>query len=99
MILVLASFRIPAEHIARARDLIPAVVAETRAEDGCIAYDVAEDVLSPGLFRVSERWASEAALKAHLAAAHMAAWGAARAEMGMTERAVTVFDIASAKDL
>jgi quinol monooxygenase YgiN len=99
MIVVLASFRMPPEHIASAKALLPGVVAATRAEDGCIAYDVSEDAFEAGVFRVAERWASEEALQAHFATPHMAQWGAARAAMGMTDRKVTVFTIASAKDL
>ena len=35
MIAVLASFRLPPAALARARMLIPGVIAATRAEDGC----------------------------------------------------------------
>ncbi|HZU62699.1 MAG TPA: putative quinol monooxygenase [Novosphingobium sp.] len=98
MIVVLASFRIPADHVAEARALLPAVIATTLTEEGCQAYDVGEDVLAPGLFRVSERWESRAALAAHAAAPHMAEWGRQRAAMGMSERRVTIFDIAGMED-
>jgi quinol monooxygenase YgiN len=99
MIVVIASFRIAADATPRARSLIPAVVETTRAENGCIAYDVAEDIMAPGLFRVSERWVNRDALNAHLVAPHMAEWGKARAEMGMSERAVSIFTIAAQEDL
>ena len=69
------------------------MLAATRAEDGCIAYDMGEDVSVPGLFRVSELWASEAALRAHLAAPHMAEWGRRRADMGMTDRQLKVLSV------
>jgi len=98
MILVLASFRLPADHVAEARVLVRDVVAQTRAEAGCIAYDVCEDVLEPGLFRVNESWEDREALSAHLAAPHMAEWGRQRAAMGMSERRVTIFDIAGMED-
>ena len=93
MIAVLASFRLPEAALAEARALIPAVLAATRAEDGCIAYDMGEDVSVPGLFQVSELWASEAALRAHLAAPHMAEWGRRRADMGMTDRELKVLSV------
>ena len=93
MIAVLASFRLPEAALAEARALIPAVLAATRAEDGCTAYDMGEDVCVPGLFRVSELWASEAALRAHLAAPHMAEWGRRRADMGMTDRELKVLSV------
>jgi quinol monooxygenase YgiN len=40
-------------------------IAESRAEDGCIAYDWAVDPLVPGRVQVFEAWESEAALGAH----------------------------------
>jgi quinol monooxygenase YgiN len=59
---------------------VPAVLAE----QGCLAYEATIDV-SPALkfqtpfgadtFAVVEKWESTAALEAHLAAPHMAAYG------------------------
>ncbi len=92
-VVVLAKFRLPREHMAEARGLMPALIAATQAEDGCLAYHVGEDVTDPGMLRVSELWASRDHLTAHLATAHMATWGAQRARMGMTERAVTIFNV------
>lgn len=60
---------------------IPAV----RAEDGCIEYGPAIDAeglgsfqtkFGPDTFVVIEKWRDAAALKAHAAAPHMAAYGA-----------------------
>ena len=60
---------------------IPAV----RAEDGCIEYGPATDAEGVGSFQtkfgvdtfvVIEKWRDLAALKAHAAAPHMAAYGA-----------------------
>jgi quinol monooxygenase YgiN len=60
---------------------IPAV----RAEDGCIEYGPAIDAeglgsfqakVGPDTFVVIEKWRDVAALKAHAAAPHMAAYGA-----------------------
>jgi len=61
---------------------VPAV----RAEDGCIEYGATVDAQEappfqtawgPDTFVVVEKWASMGALKAHAAAPHMAAYGAA----------------------
>ncbi len=60
---------------------VPAVLAE----DGCIEYGPAIDQepkapfqaqLGPDSFAVIEKWADPAALKAHAASPHMAAYGA-----------------------
>jgi quinol monooxygenase YgiN len=55
------------------------------AEDGCIAYEATVDAagmppsrgsVGDDTFVVIERWASVAALQAHAASPHMAAYGA-----------------------
>lgn len=67
--------------LAAARANIPAV----RAEDGCIEYNIAFDAEGMGSFQTKfgpdtfvfvEKWRDPAALKAHAAAPHMAAYSA-----------------------
>jgi quinol monooxygenase YgiN len=48
----------------------PKVIAATRKEKGCIEYAFARDVLDPRTLRVTERWASPAALEAHMNEPH-----------------------------
>lgn len=86
MILVAGTFRLPLESVAEGREAMMRVVAATRAEPGCIDYAYAEDVLEPGLFRVSEAWDSREALAAHFGAPHMKQWQRERAELGITDR-------------
>ena len=64
------------------------VIAASLAEPGCHAYSYAEDVLDPGLFRVSEVWETREALAAHFETPHMAQWQAERIELGMMDRDV-----------
>jgi quinol monooxygenase YgiN len=64
----------------------------TRAEDGCIEYNYGEDVLDPGLIRVSELWDSREQLMAHMKAPHMAIWVEERTALGLSDRKITVFD-------
>jgi len=70
---------------------IPAVLAE----QGCIEYVPVVDapgfpaVTGPDSFIVVEKWESPEALKAHAAAPHMAAYGAATQEM-VASRAIHV---------
>jgi quinol monooxygenase YgiN len=52
-------------------------VALTRAEPGCLAYDVCQDADFPDRFVAYERWRDLAALRSHLETAHFAAVGAA----------------------
>jgi quinol monooxygenase YgiN len=53
---------------------LTAVVAATRAEDGCEEYGCYEDTQQPGRFVFVERWRDKAALDRHLATPHMADW-------------------------
>lgn len=68
------------------------------AEEGCIAYEATLDVpevgpiqtpIGPDSFVVIEQWASVAALKAHAAAPHMAAYGAKTKDL-VAKRAIYV---------
>lgn len=91
-VIVIGQFRIPAERMAQARPLMAKVMLATRAEAGCIEYNYAEDVLDPGLIRVSEVWASRAQLDVHFKTPHMAVWAAERAELGLTGRDIKVYE-------
>ncbi|MEY4721880.1 MAG: hypothetical protein RIQ46_1605 [Pseudomonadota bacterium] len=93
MILVIGQFRLPPENVAAAREPMARVIAATRAEDGCLAYAYAQDVLEPGLFRISERWESRAHLDAHLAAPHMKTWAEERAALGLHDRQLAIVTV------
>ena len=92
MIVVVGQFRMPTEAMTAARPLMEKVMLATRAEDGCVEYNYAEDVLDPGLIRVSEVWHSRAQLNAHMKTAHMITWGQERIALGLSGRAITVFE-------
>jgi quinol monooxygenase YgiN len=92
MIVVVGQFRIPAERMAEARPLMAKVMLATRAEAGCIEYNYAEDLLDPGLIPVSEVWETRDQLAAHLKTEHMAVWGEERTGLGLSGRAITVFE-------
>jgi quinol monooxygenase YgiN len=51
--------------------LLHAQVAPTRAEAGCINYDLHVDPTDPCVFVFYENWASRADLDAHLAMPHL----------------------------
>ena len=93
MILVIGQFRLPPENVAAAREPMARVIAATRAEDGCLAYAYAQDVLEPGLFRISERWESRAHLDAHFATPHMKTWAEERAALGLHDRHLTIVTV------
>ncbi|HUQ12936.1 MAG TPA: putative quinol monooxygenase [Novosphingobium sp.] len=91
MLLIALTVRVPAENIEKARAAAATMIAATRLEDGCLSYAFAQDLLDPGLIHISETWRDGAALKAHGASAHMAAWREAAGGLGLGERDFKVY--------
>ena len=77
MLIVLAKAKVSAEALEAARPAIAAMVAASNAEEGCIAYAFTQDLGDPTLIHIVEKWVDDAALVAHFATPHMAAFGAA----------------------
>lgn len=48
------------------------LIAPTRAEEGCINYDLHQDRANPNLFIFYENWISHDFLQKHMASAHIA---------------------------
>lgn len=92
MIVVVGQFRFPAERMDDARPVMRKVIEATRAEQGCVQYNYGEDVLDPGLIRVSELWQSRKQLDAHMQMPHMAQWQRDRTALGLSERDIMVYD-------
>ena len=99
MIVVVGTFRLPVEKLPAAREAMARVMIATRAEPGCLAYAYAEDLLEPGLIRVSEAWTTRAALALHFEQPHMIAWKQERAAFGLTDRAMKAYEVSSEEDL
>ena len=99
MIVVVGQFRFPVDRMDEARPAMRQVIEATRAEPGCVQYNYGEDVLDPGLIRVSELWQSREHLNAHMQTAHMAQWQRERAELGLSEREIMVYDAGEATPL
>jgi quinol monooxygenase YgiN len=95
MLLIVGTVRLPPENLAKARPAMAAMVAASRAEDGCAEYAYGEDVLDPGLIHVKEVWRDQAALDRHFASPHIAAWRAAWPGLGIRDRALRVYDVTS----
>jgi quinol monooxygenase YgiN len=98
-VIVAGTVRVPAENVARFRPHMDAMLAASRAEDGCLAYSYAVDVQDPGLIRVFEAWADQAALEAHFRTRHLAAWRAVWPEFGVTDRQLTLYEVAAERAL
>jgi quinol monooxygenase YgiN len=77
------------EAVAAARDMMEA----TRREPGCISYAFSADLSDPGRFRIFEEWESQAALDAHFAAPHMAAFSTRVAGLGVHAMRIQKYEI------
>jgi quinol monooxygenase YgiN len=99
MLLIAGTIRFPADKIADARDAMARMIEATRAEDGCVNYAFAEDVLDPGLIHISEVWRDKAALEKHAASAHMGVWRKAGREFGIGERNLTIYEVDEGRPL
>jgi quinol monooxygenase YgiN len=69
----------PFERLDTVRAALKTHIALTRAEPGCLQFDVTEDPEQPGLFHVSETFVDRAAFDAHQARAQASAWADASA--------------------
>ena len=91
---VFGFLRFPPEKLGEVRPHLKALVDATYQNDGCIAYDVAEDLFDLGLIRFSELWPSAAALSNHLTAAHIEPWRVAARAAGLLDRKFTAYSLA-----
>jgi len=74
----------PAKHDEFA-DIGAKIAAASLAEEGCSAYGWWSDPSTPGVFRVFEEWADQAAIDFHFATPHMAEFMGAMGGVGITE--------------
>jgi quinol monooxygenase YgiN len=92
-IAVFGTLRFPPEKMAEVLPHLRQLVEATYQNDGCIAYDVAEDPFDPGLIRFSELWPDRESLNRHLHAPHIEPWRAAARSCGLMERVFHSYDI------
>jgi quinol monooxygenase YgiN len=71
----------------------------TRAEEGCEFYAFSGDLNDPGRFYVSEQWASQEAMDAHMQTPHLAALMGAMGSLGVTAASLTKWDGATSSKL
>lgn len=71
LVAALASLHAKPERAEALEAKLLSFVAPTRAEAGCISYDVHRDARDSNVFVMYEVWSSEEALAAHHAQPHM----------------------------
>jgi quinol monooxygenase YgiN len=68
---VIAHVRAKAGQESRVRQILQGLLAPTRAEVGCINYDLHQSQSDPAVFVFYENWESEGHLEAHARSAHI----------------------------
>jgi quinol monooxygenase YgiN len=93
MLIVAGELVVEEGAVESVRDALRTMEEATRAEPGCIAYAFSLDVSDPTRLRVFERWESREALEAHFATPHMAAFGAAVAQVQPRSVEIKAFEV------
>jgi quinol monooxygenase YgiN len=71
IVTVIAHARAKPGEQERAREILEELVGPSRAEEGCINYDLHQSVEHPDLFVFHENWTSLDVLEAHAKSAHI----------------------------
>ncbi len=71
---VIARILVKAEKRGLAQAELLKLIELTRAEEGCINYDLHQDNENPNLFLFYENWASRELWQKHMGTAHLAAF-------------------------
>ena len=70
MVKVVAQNTLVPEKVDEAINLYQELVAKTRQENGCIKYELFQDVKDPAILTVIEEWESQEALDLHMKTEH-----------------------------
>ena len=70
---VVARIKAKPDKIDEVRELLSALVEQTRKESGCITYDLLQNRNDPTDFTFVEEWASDSALDSHSISDHIKA--------------------------
>lgn len=98
-VIVAGTVRVPPANVAAFRPHMQSMIAASRTEDGCEAYDYAKDVVERGLVHVFEVWRDRAALEAHFKTVHTAAWRDAWPAFEVSDRRLKLYEVAGQNPL
>jgi quinol monooxygenase YgiN len=68
---VVARFAAKPDRVEDVKRILSELVEPTRAEDGCVAYELLQNTQDPTDFTFVEEWTSQAALDKHLTTEHI----------------------------
>ncbi len=78
---VVAHLTAKPDKIEETRAALLALIEPTRAEDGCLVYELAQNNGDPTDFTFIEEWTTDAALDAHLESEHLRSFQSKAAEL------------------
>lgn len=65
MIKIVAKNTVKKEHLSLFKEMVQPLIAGSQAEEGCIAYDLFEDISDPTVLTFIEEWTDQAAIDLH----------------------------------
>ncbi len=74
---IIARIEAQAEHVELIKTECLKMIEPTRAEQGCLQYDLHQDNADPAVFLFYERWETREAWQVHMENAHLKAFLAA----------------------
>lgn len=74
MLIVVGTAKLGDGALDAGRSALATMIEASRAEEGCVDYSYAADILDPSTMHIIEKWVDEAALVAHFQTPHMAAF-------------------------
>lgn len=92
MLLIIGTIRLPPHKFEEAKSAMERMISGSRAEDGCLEYSYARDVLDAGLIRITEVWRDRHALDAHFRSPHIAEWRSSWPALGIGERNLLLYE-------
>ena len=85
---IVANIHVKPEHVEQVKAELLKLIPITRAEEGCIQYDLHQSNDKPAHFMFFENWSSRALWQTHMNAPHLSAY------MAATEGLVAEFTVA-----
>jgi quinol monooxygenase YgiN len=95
MVIVAGTITLDAAKRAQLEAAFDRMRAATLKETGCLEYQAYTDRKDASTVLMFEKWESEEALRAHFATPHMAEFGAALAQVGVTGSNVKKYIVSS----
>ncbi|MCK0128782.1 putative quinol monooxygenase [Erythrobacter sp. F6033] len=91
MLIVVGKAKLGSGALDAGRSALATMIEASRAEEGCVDYSYATDILDPSTMHIIEKWVDEAALVAHFQTPHMAAFQKALGNLDVTISEVLKF--------